>query len=420
MMWTLILSNLFGLLIIYQVGSATLKKRIRKDNLNVIILLVIFLSQCLINYNGPTKYSAITTFIIFFITLFIFFKASLISTLITTFFLECSMVISEFIAMLLMNVFLGLNSVTSQTSTTYILSLLLSNILFCIFAYGYVKIKKTFLIISYPKYSWILILVPLSTLIVLLLIPEYFSLIENNKEFIVSLLLLLLSNIITIILYFRFVYNLKYKDYLKEEKQQREALEHEMKLYSQYYQENFNLLHDLLHSYSRMKYDLDSGNLISLKEELETLSNKTFVEFNSIYSESYTLNVLINNQLENLRKFNISIRTNLKTLDFSFFSRADEIMFLKSILNISIQSCKNQLNGKIFIISEKNYNQIVIRITFSANKDLANNLNANEEFNSLVCKYNILTLYDYNSDDQIMTLSFIYNNINQLCKEDVL
>ena len=56
---------------------------------------------------------------------------------------------------------------------------------------------------------------------------------------------------------------------------------------------NFNFLHDLLHTCNVLNTQLNNDNYLEAKETLEHLTNKTYKEFNAIYSNSIILNYVI-------------------------------------------------------------------------------------------------------------------------------
>ena len=282
-----------------------------------------------------------------------------------------------------------------------------ANIIYFLLCTIFVRFKKKYSVVQFPKHSWLILIVPFSTLFITLLIPNYFALVENDKDIVIALLLLAISNMITLFFFFNFIYNINLEMTLKKETEQKMQLEHEISLYSQYYQEHFNLLHTLLHRYTDMKKYLVNQEYDLLDKTLEDLSEKTFNEFNSIYSESYTLNILINQNLETLRKFNINIRTKLKCSNFTFFERIDEINFFKELLRISIDACKIKSNSLIYISSEEKFNQLVIQVRFPSNHNLKELLLNNMILHEIINKYGIIPSYKYDEENGIMILSFI-------------
>ncbi len=372
--------------------------------------MCLFFIGCLFNINGPTHFTTVVTTVNYVILFSLMFETTLIYSLFTSLFLMMLNTSSEFISMLIMNVFFNLNGSTEYDSFLYIISLILANIVYFLLCTIYIRFKKTYSVVHFPSYSWIILIVPFSTLFLTLLIPDYFALVENDKDIVMALLLLMVSNMITLFFFFIFVYNINLEIALKKETEQKQQLEHEISLYSQYYHEHFNLLHTLLHRYTDMKRYLVNKEYDLLDKTLEDLSEKTFNEFNSIYSESYTLNILINKYMETLRKFNINIRTKLKCSNFTFFERVDEINFFKEILRISIESCKLKSNSLIYISSEEKFNQIVIQIRFPANHNLKAYIHNNMILHEIINKYRIIPSYKYDEENGSMILSFIRQN----------
>lgn len=407
MKWPLVFCNFSYLLIGVYIGISTLKTRFHNKAINISIFMCLFLIQCLYNINGPTQLTTVMSTVNYVILFSLMFETTLIYSLFSSFFLMMLNTSSEFISMLIMNVLFNLNGLTEYNSILYFIALVFANIIYFLLCTIFVRFKKKYSVVQFPKHSWLILIVPFSTLFITLLIPNYFALVENDKDIVIALLLLAISNMITLFFFFNFIYNINLEMTLKKETEQKMQLEHEISLYSQYYQEHFNLLHTLLHRYTDMKKYLVNQEYDLLDKTLEDLSEKTFNEFNSIYSESYTLNILINQNLETLRKFNINIRTKLKCSNFTFFERIDEINFFKELLRISIDACKIKSNSLIYISSEEKFNQLVIQVRFPSNHNLKELLLNNMILHEIINKYGIIPSYKYDEENGIMILSFI-------------
>ncbi|WP_278568129.1 hypothetical protein [Amedibacillus dolichus] len=195
---------------------------------------------------------------------------------------------------------------------------------------------------------------------------------------------------------------------LKEEEKKKEELKKQILLYKQYYQNHFNLLHSLLHRYSDMKKNIMNQQYDVLEEALEDLSTSVFHEFNSMYSQSYTLNMLITDNLQTLKDSNIQISTKLKCIELPFEEATDEYNLFKELLNIGINACQSFSESVIYILSEDHYSQIVFQFIYPAIADETEKIVGNKVLEKIIHNNNIHSVYRYNDKNQEMRIALIF------------
>lgn len=407
MIWTMVLSNFIVLSIVAYIGHYTLKKRNLNNGIKFSFFLTWYFLQCLSNIHGPTHLTTLIAFGTFFALTISLYKCTILDALIVSLFSLLFVSSAEFFSMLIMNILFNLNGTTNYSSMLYFFSLVISNLLFFIFSYIFTKIKNIHKHLKLPNHSWFLLIVPFSTLILFMFIPNYFYLVESDKKLVIAFLLISISNIVTLFIFYKLIEKIEVTETLSKEKQN---TENEFKIYGQHYYESFNFLHNLLHSYVDIKKLLDEKNYQDLETKLNNLSDKTFAEFNSIYSESFILNVVINNALDLMRKNNVHIRTSLLYSDFSFFDLIDSKTFFTEIIDSCIQSCILESSNIIHINSRKNDHQIIISIYFPSKVDYSANFANNNRLKNLTKKYNINHYYSYDANDNTMCLFYSYTD----------
>lgn len=419
MNFNMILSNILNFLIVFYIGKSTLEFKKRPLIKYIVFYFFIILFQCISNNNGPNHCASIVTIINFILLISYNFKCSFHETLLISFFSLVFGSLAEFLSMIIMYFLLDLGPQTSIASITYFLALILSNLIFFIFSNIFIYLKKTYSPGLPQERSWKILIVPFSTILIFMNISDYYSLVQDNESVLICFIFLVLSNIITLFYFYKLLNSVNLEKQLQEEKQLKERTELEYKLLSNQYNNNYTLLHTLLHSYVDLKKLLNERKYHELSKQLEQLSNNVFNEFNSISTGSLILNILISNKLETLRKFNIKIRSTILYSDYTFMDLVDQKSFFNTLINLSINECKkNDKNERIIIISskikeEKAYFHLYFPI-FSLQDSKNNLFLKNSELERITKKYNLLFFQnkiEHNGLD-IMHIWYLKENVS--------
>lgn len=405
---SLIFSLIAELLIVAFVGFYLYTPRFHNKLANGFIFAGILGFAFLASFYRQPKYFVIATLMCFLALLLLLYKMPLFSVILTACVLLLFTVIGDFISMLIMSI-----SLQSQYFYIYVplqnfISLLISDTVFFLLSVLYVKFQKKISFLQPIKYSWLILVVLVPTVFLLFSIPNYFFMVENDKVVMFTVLSLMLSNIITIFIFFKFQISQNMKLKLKEEEKKKEELKKQILLYKQYYQNHFNLLHSLLHRYSDMKKNIMNQQYDVLEEALEDLSTSVFHEFNSMYSQSYTLNMLITDNLQTLKDSNIQISTKLKCIELPFEEATDEYNLFKELLNIGINACQSFSESVIYILSEDHYSQIVFQFIYPAIADETEKIVGNKVLEKIIHNNNIHSVYRYNDKNQEMRIALIF------------
>ena len=405
---SLIFSLLCELLIVVFTGFYLYTPRFHNKLVNGFIFAGILGFAFLASFYRQPKYFVIATLMCFLALLLLLYKMPLFSGILTACVLLLFTVIGDFVSMLIMSL-----SLQSQYFYVYVplqnfISLLISDTVFFLLSVLYVKFQKKISFVQPIKYSWLILVVLVPTVFLLFSIPNYFFMVENDKVVMFTILSLMLSNIITIFIFFKFQVSQSIKLKLKEEEKKKEELKKQILLYKQYYQNHFNLLHSLLHRYSDMKKNIMNQQYDVLEEALEDLSTSVFHEFNSMYSQSYTLNMLITDNLQTLKDSNIQINTKLKCIELPFEEATDEYNLFKELLNIGICSCQSFPKSVIYILSEDHYSQIVFQFIYPAMADETERIVGNKVLEKIIHNNNIHSAYRYNDKSQEMRIALIF------------
>ena len=171
------------------------------------------------------------------------------------------------------------------------------------------------------------------------------------------------------------------KHKLQAAKQKEELYNSKLELLSQHYDYNFEFLHDLLHTCNQLNSLVQDSKYSEVTTVLNSLTDTAYKEFNAIYSNSYILNYVINNNLTRIINNNINIKTEIKYSDFDVLDYFTQLTLFEYFVNLSIDSCiqTTALDKIIMIKSVKTANKIILKVFYSAssiNEDIiAQNIN---------------------------------------------
>lgn len=136
-------------------------------------------------------------------------------------------------------------------------------------------------------------------------------------------------------------------------------------LLDQQYKNSFKLLHDILGTSQNLSMLLKDEEYQKAYEELHTLTELTFKEFNSMYTNSLILNTLLSDRVELLNKNHINVTSTIEYNDFNFIDFCDQIDLFGHILDYAIQNAIKSMNHKNIIIKSKLIaDKIVIQFQF--------------------------------------------------------
>ena len=167
------------------------------------------------------------------------------------------------------------------------------------------------------------------------------------------------------------------KNELEITKQKEFYINSKYNLLSQHYHYNFNFLHDLLHTCNTINKHLEQNDLTSVKQQMNQLTETTFKEFNTIYSNSALLNYLLNNKLYLLQENHINFKTVLESDHFEFLDLETQINLFELLINMSIESClKTPIENRTVILkSFEKANHFIIQMIYPNNSNNLTNLN---------------------------------------------
>lgn len=329
----LILINIIILLILHYIGTNFFSLRFRKYYIQLLVFLIYLVIMTLVNINGITTiYIPVFLILIYYLYLETQFLSRSFINILTALLLSISMSISEFISGSILNYFPMLSYEQYYTYALY-----LTIILTIILILPYKVIVKPLMVFQQNNFFLLIFILPFFSYILVVFINQYLFGYFNETGvvifFLFTIIGILASNYIMIYFYMKLLnsFKLEFELHLKDEENR--ILSEKISALNQYYQSKFDFLHDLLHSICIMTKLLKTHNYTNLEQFLDNLANDTCHELNILYSNSNTLNLVLLQNLTELKKYNVDVRSTVID-DFTFLDEQTQIKLYTILLNL--------------------------------------------------------------------------------------
>lgn len=336
--------------------------------------------------------------IYYFSYTFLLFFGDIKKKLLAIVFFIFILAISEVFSANIMNILFGLKPENINTYI-YTIAVLISNFIIFILLNIISKIINFNYSNNFSKYIWAILILPISTLLLLINISDYFGTFRNNIIIGFVLIGLLISNFISIYLIFKIIKIVELENELKSMNTKNELLQ-------LLYDNNFNFLHNMISKLMLFNNLLSNKEYNVLELELAQLNSELLKEFNIINSNSTIISSLLNQYLLDIQQNNIFFKNVIEYNDFSFLDYQVQKNLFSLIIKIAINECSIFPKNRLIILKTKRKNQqVIIQCIFSAisygrNNDI-------KELYKLVEKNN--GMINISSDDSSCHLMIIFS-----------
>lgn len=363
-----------------------------------------------------------TIVIMFMTTLFISicFHGAKFKKLFTLFTFFVIYIIAELFSANILLLITGIDATIEASSNYFMLGIIISNLLIVLFTYLATKLFKLYLEKKLPTYSWIILILPITTIALVLNLENYVALMRQNFVFIIILFGFIVSNIITIFIFFKVISYFEYKITNSKIKLEDIYLKSKYNLLEQQYNQSFSFLHDILKKSITLQNLLNSKNYEELDNELNMLTNKTFKSFNMLYTNSDVINNIMNSKLSILSENDIEIRFTIEYNNFSFLSLQDQFLFFSSLLDFLISASIKSTNDERIAIFRITFVNNIVKVQLLYKKY---DIDCLDEYDILVkfldtlkSKHEILYSLEKNISDDYDSFVIIFNSRKEFQK----
>lgn len=379
----IIISNFVILCILYYLGYHLLNTRYENKLINIVIFFIIFLLCSFTNHSGTSGYKALILFTLYICFVFSLFTSDLKKMFNTLLVFIIIVAFSEIFIGFIMNILFDLDQTTSIMSFKYAISLALSHILSIILSYSYVKLNRNLNIKNLPEYTWLILIFPVTTIILIVSIKDYYGLMKNNILVFIVILGLFISNFVIIFIFLFIIRSITMKKEIENFHIQKQFI-------NSHLSSQFDYLHTVINRLKNIIDLCDVDQNLSVKNEIEDLMHFSYEQFNLLYTNSIALNTVINNKIDDLHKYNITLNHTIRYIDFDDLDFITQLDLFTYLIDIGIEANKNSSNSKNIILKSKKQNhQLIISETFTVSNDFNCLEKIKDEIQNLLIKHKV-------------------------------
>lgn len=414
-MLNLLISNAISFSLLTYLGNNLLESREMSKYKRILVYLVFVTSLTLLNGEIVNLYNTLNLTIGYLLYLLCTYKSKIQKILIVLFSFILFIAIGEVLAASISNLFLGLNSLSNISTFQYTLAILLSETIIFLFLFLYIRLIKFSYWEDLPKYAYLIIILPITTVLLLVNIQDYFYLLRNNILLVLILLGLLVSNFVVVFVFFKTISALKIKNELEMTRIEKKNIDFKYELLNTQYKANYTFMHDTIRAIMKMQNSLEKENFDVFKEELISLNKNMLRGLNIVNSNSSIISPIINFQLEEILKNDIDFKSVLEYTDFSFLDVYEQRFIFDALLEIGMMQCNvSHSETKLMILKTKKlYQQVIIQLltTHGEVKDLTRFNELYNKITEIVHKHNGKISYECSNSIDSDSFIIIFHKI---------
>lgn len=415
-MLNLFIANGISFLLLSYLGENLLEYRFATRKIHYISMTLLVFVLTVIN--GVDEVTITNTLLLtlgYFLFLLLNYKTSFVKTIIVLVTYMICYAVGEIIIASFLNALTGLNSFSSRSSLLFTTAIVLVGGLTFLLSTIFIKITRFSYWRKLPKYTYLITVLPITTMLLILNIDDYFYLLRNNRVLILILIGLLLSNMIIIFVFLKTINFLEIKNELEITKAEKHYSELKYQILNQQFKTNFTFMHDTIRSLLKIE-NLIGKNNEGFKAELSRLNKEMLRGLNIVNSNSSVISPIINYRLKDMLKSHIDFKSVIEYTDFYFIDIYDLRAIFDTILDYGIIQCDNSNNeAKIIILKTKQIEkQIVIQLLYSHNHMIPPNTYSQnyEKISFIIKRYNgIISCESIDNDSSIESLIIVFNTV---------
>lgn len=403
-MINLFISNTLSLLILTYLGKHFLKLRFKEKYITVFILIFLSFFITLINGINISILSTITITIAFCFYLIVIFVGNFKKYLILFLFFISSHAISEVLSANLMNLIFNLSPNDIYTFK-YTFAIIMSSSLSFFMSFLFIKFFKSYHSNQLPNYVCLIFVLPITTMLLILNISDYFDILKSNTILFFILIGLILSNLITIYIFIKFANAAYAENELLKAKKEKELSDIKYNFLNEQFSNNYSFLHNTVTSLMKL-VDRDDDTQ-KIKEKIADVNSRLLYQLNIINSNSSTISPLLNNKSLEIVENEIDFKSVIEYNDFTFIDVYSQRKIFSLLLDIAILQCiKVPKEKRLILLKTKKIGQQLIIQGIFAHADTDNIVDHKlEELESIVKQVKgdfFFKMNLYSSNDSIL------------------
>ncbi|WP_416325160.1 hypothetical protein [[Eubacterium] hominis] len=407
-----LISNILTLSIFSYICHIFFENKYSDKTYNYIFLIFCALTS-LIHFTTSSKFTFLIMLLSYYLLSLITFEGSIIGKLIIVFIFAINLSACELITLKSLLFFYDKSELTVyNNSFAYLLGVVLSNALLFIFSMILKTFYKNYKLNYIPKFSWLIMILPITTICLILSVNDYYQMSTDTDFNIIILIGLLLSNLVSIYVFHKTITVIN-----KEKELQYELLKGKMEYETvrNLLQQHNKFLHNIRNQTRNMLNLLEDKNYKELEKYILNIFSQTTRIYNMINSDYEVIDAIINDKIQDLEDYEITIRVRLESTNFACKSSDLEKLF-RILLDNAILECQkldSHMMKNIIIKSKQINDQVAFNMLYTSYTRSDPFIN-NQEFTNLIkiCDDNHLFYwYEYDVENKVSSITILFNNV---------
>lgn len=340
---------------------------LKNKKMFIFVAFILFASKIIIPTRENVHLNLVISILTYLIIPLFFFKGKIIFKII---YVLSFVIISSLCELFTMKLYsLVFFEEVLSNNFAFILGILTTNIVLLIVMYVLSLYWKAFTLKDTPRYSWLLLCLPITTLLLIANIEDYNNVV-NTDFFLYIILGLLLSNVTCIFIYYKTVINISKE---KELQQNLEKTKIEYEAAATLLSQHNVFLHDIRHQSSEMLDLLKQNKYVDLENYIKDIYSDSTNIFNMINSNYKIVDLIINDRIYIIKNNNIQLRIKLENTESYTCDMAEMEKIFKSLIDLAIHECIcSKIEEPFLIIKSKQIeDQLILIFNFSSNSALS-------------------------------------------------
>lgn len=347
-MVNIFLSNFLNLIIFSLICKSFFNLKINKHLYWLLCLLIVTVKSFLFSFD-IYQFNYFITLFSYFLILKYFYNGSVSHQIIFLFTFSICNILSELLIMKIVSLIFPNTNIFNTNTYVRLFCIILNNIFVLLISKTISYYFHTITSVTLPNNFWIFFAFPITTLVLILGVNNYYKLTYGSGFFVVILFGLLVSNLVYI-----YIFNFALNQLIKENKIQQEAKETKLKLEIA---KKTIKQHDIFqHNIRKQSIDmislLENNKLVELKDYINNCYSESIRIYNMIHTNCEILDMLINDRIFILQNNKIKIDALLENHIF-YNINTNELEYL---LSYFLDLCIHEI-----ITNEQNVRSINIR-----------------------------------------------------------
>lgn len=336
-----------------------------KTFLAFLLFSCIVMTICLCNWYGIHQFGKVVSLIVIFSYVCFLFNGRFLQKIILFFICYLIIGVAETTAVVIIDKIL-INNTEGIYNDSYGYVVIITQCFCYAMSFILFKVDEKIKSIDPPK-SFYFLLVPviLTMIYSLVYIQDQNWILPENKTVLIILVFLFVFSLFSILLQIQIIKTVKFQKDLEVLKVKEQIISSKYEHLNRLYDNNFYLLHDLLQNCTSILSMFEMKDYNKIESKIHELYLSVFNQFNSIYTNSPIISMILNERKQELEELQITVSTTIQESRLLFLPPIQQYQFFNEIFDVAIDSSKKYEGARVIVLkSTKIVNGTILQFLF--------------------------------------------------------